>query len=103
MLVPPKRMTRLVSGAFRGPQGTLPAIAHSAAVDMESTLPLPESLKAGWPRCTPAMGVLGSESILVSCEHYHGAAEGRVEQGSRDSAVSFKIWELSYEILCTII
>jgi DNA helicase-2/ATP-dependent DNA helicase PcrA len=38
VLVPTKRMTRQVSDAFRQPFGTMPAIAHTAAVDMEGPI-----------------------------------------------------------------
>lgn len=38
ILVPTKRMTRLVSDAFRAPFGTVPPIAHAAAVDMEGAI-----------------------------------------------------------------
>ncbi len=38
VLVPTKRMTRLVSDAFHGPQGGLPPIAHSAAIYMEAAI-----------------------------------------------------------------
>jgi DNA helicase-2/ATP-dependent DNA helicase PcrA len=37
-LVPTKRMTRVVSDAFREPQGNLPKIEHHAAVDMEAAI-----------------------------------------------------------------
>ena len=38
ILVPTKRMTRQVSDAFRAPSGKMPAIAHTAAVDMEGPI-----------------------------------------------------------------
>jgi DNA helicase-2/ATP-dependent DNA helicase PcrA len=38
ILVPTKRMTRVVSDAFREPTGKLPKIEHKAAVDMEATI-----------------------------------------------------------------
>lgn len=38
ILVPTKRMTRVVSDAFREPQGKLPKIEHHAAVDMEAAI-----------------------------------------------------------------
>lgn len=38
VLVPTKRMTRLVSDAFREPLGDLPKIQHNAAVDMEAAI-----------------------------------------------------------------
>lgn len=38
ILVPTKRMTRIVSDAFREPPGTLPKIEHNAAVDMEAVI-----------------------------------------------------------------
>jgi ATP-dependent DNA helicase UvrD/PcrA len=38
ILVPTKRMTRLVSDAFRTPLGSMPPIVHSAAVDMEGPI-----------------------------------------------------------------
>ena len=38
ILVPTKRMTRLVSDSFRAPFGKVPPIGHSAAVDMEAAI-----------------------------------------------------------------
>jgi len=38
ILVPTKRMTRVVSDAFREPPGKLPKIEHNAAVDMEAAI-----------------------------------------------------------------
>lgn len=38
ILVPTKRMTRLVSDAFREPQGNLPKIVHHAVVDMDAAI-----------------------------------------------------------------
>lgn len=38
ILVPTKRMTRVVSDAFREPPGELPKIEHNAAVDMEAAI-----------------------------------------------------------------
>jgi len=38
ILVPTKRMTRVVSDAFREPLGNLPKIEHNAAVDMEAAI-----------------------------------------------------------------
>lgn len=38
ILVPTKRMTRVVSDAFREPPGRLPKIEHSAAVNMEAAI-----------------------------------------------------------------
>lgn len=38
VLVPTKRMTRVVSDAFRAPPATLPKIVHHAAVDMEAAI-----------------------------------------------------------------
>lgn len=38
ILVPTKRMTRIVSDAFREPPGKLPKIEHNAAVDMEAAI-----------------------------------------------------------------
>ena len=38
VLVPTKRMTRQVSGAFRDPLGSMPAIPHTAAIEMEGPI-----------------------------------------------------------------
>lgn len=38
ILVPTKRMTRLVSSALREPPGKLPSVEHTATVDMEATI-----------------------------------------------------------------
>ena len=47
ILVPTKRMTRLVSDVFREPLGNLPRIEHHAAVDMEAAILAAEIIAYG--------------------------------------------------------
>ena len=54
ILVPTKKLTRLVSDSFRTPPAGMPPIAHSAAVDMEGPILAAELLSIssstrGWP------------------------------------------------------
>ena len=47
ILVPTKRMTRMVSDVFREPLGNLPRIEHYAAVDMEAAILAAEIIAFG--------------------------------------------------------
>ena len=47
ILVPTKRMTRLVSSVFREPRGNLPRIEHHAAVDLEAAILAAEIIAFG--------------------------------------------------------
>jgi DNA helicase II / ATP-dependent DNA helicase PcrA len=70
VLVPTKRMTRLVSDAFRGPQGTLPAIAHSAAVDMEAAILAAEIIAFLMQSSTG--GIHFQQFVGLICSYFHG-------------------------------
>jgi DNA helicase-2/ATP-dependent DNA helicase PcrA len=86
VLVPTKRMTRQVSDAFRQPFGTMPAIAHTAAVDMEGPILAAEVIayllqqvpgNAGYERC-----------VELICAFYHGKdgdAPGKTNLAEADS------------------
>jgi DNA helicase II / ATP-dependent DNA helicase PcrA len=70
VLVPTKRMTRLVSDAFRTPQGALPAIVHSAVVDMEPAI-LAAEIVALLMQPAPD-GAHFQEFVRLICSYFHG-------------------------------
>lgn len=70
VLVPTKRMTRLVSDAFRSPQGKLPAITHYAAVDMEPAI-LAAEIVALLMQATPD-SIHFQGFIGLICSYFHG-------------------------------
>ncbi len=70
VLVPTKRMTRLVSDAFHGPQGGLPPIAHSAAVDMEAAILGAEIVAFLMQPATN--GIHFQEFVSLICSYFHG-------------------------------
>jgi len=57
IMAPTKRMTRLISDAFREPIGKLPRIEHHAVVDMEAA-------------------ILAAEIIAFGLESHGGACKG---------------------------
>ncbi len=70
ILVPTKRMTRLVSGAFREPQGNLPRIDHHAVVDMDAAI-LGSEIIAYLLQSHGGDGELAT-SINLICSYYRG-------------------------------
>lgn len=70
ILVPTKRMTRVVSGAFREPPGNLPKIKHNAAVDMEAAI-LAAEIIAYLLQSHGGNGNV-SEFIKLICRYFRG-------------------------------
>lgn len=65
ILVPTKRMTRLISDAFREPLGSLPRIEHHAAVDIEAAILAAEVIAFGL-QCHGAASDVGELVALIS-------------------------------------
>ena len=70
VLVPTKRMTRQVSDAFRRPLGTMPAIAHTAAVDMEGAILAAEVIAYLLQQIPGSAGYEGCVELI--CAFYRG-------------------------------
>ncbi len=70
ILVPTKHMTRIVSSAFREPQGKLPKIEHHAAVDMEAAI-LAAEIIAYILQTHGVRGDVG-EFISLICNYFRG-------------------------------
>lgn len=88
ILVPTKRMTRFVSDVLREPFGALPAIGHTAAVDMEGPILAAEIVafllqQGGDPR-----GFDGFVELL--CSYFHGRGGAAPTKGDMDEAARFR-------------
>ena len=70
VLVPTKRMTRLVSDAFREPSGKLPRIEHHAAVDMEAAILAAEIIAYALQSHDRAFDT--TEFITLLCNYFRG-------------------------------
>jgi len=70
ILVPTKRMARIVSDAFREPQGKLPKIEHRAAVDMEAAI-LAAEIIAYILQSHSGRGVV-AEFVNLICSYFRG-------------------------------
>jgi ATP-dependent DNA helicase UvrD/PcrA len=70
ILVPTKRMTRLVSDTFREPLGNLPRIEHHAVVDMEAAI-LAAEIIAYALQCHRS-GFDPAEVIMLICSYFRG-------------------------------
>ncbi len=70
ILVPTKRMTRLVSDVFREPPGGLPRIEHYAAVDMEAAILAAEIIAYGL-QCHGAT-FNGAEFVTLIASYFRG-------------------------------
>ncbi|RTL89284.1 MAG: ATP-dependent helicase [Hyphomicrobiales bacterium] len=88
ILVPTKRMTRFVSDVLREPFGTVPPIAHSAAVDMEGPILAAEIIaflleQRGHATCF-------DEFVEVLCSYFHGRGGAAPTRGDLDEAARFR-------------
>ena len=70
ILVPTKRMTRLVSDVFREPLGNLTRIEHHAAVDMEAAILAAEIIAFGLQSHKSTVDVAGF--ITLICSYFQG-------------------------------
>lgn len=88
ILVPTKRMTRLVSGVLHEPFGNVPPIAHSAAVDMEGPILAAEIVafllqQGRHSRCF-------DEFIDLLCSYFRGRGGARPTKGDLKEASRFR-------------
>jgi DNA helicase-2/ATP-dependent DNA helicase PcrA len=70
VLVPTKRMTRRVSDSFREPLGVMPAVHHSAAVDMDGPILAAEVIAYLMQRVPAMEGCEGCVELV--CAFYRG-------------------------------
>ena len=70
ILVPTKRMTRLVSDAFRSPPANLTAIYHTAVIDMEAAILAAEII--AFLMQPDIDGLHFKKFILLLCNYFHG-------------------------------
>lgn len=88
ILVPTKRMTRFVSDVLREPFGELPAIGHTAAVDMEGPILAAEIVafllqQGGDPRGF-------DDFVELLCSYFHGRGGAAPTKGDMDEAARFR-------------
>jgi DNA helicase-2/ATP-dependent DNA helicase PcrA len=88
ILVPTKKMTRLVSDVLRAPYGNVPPIAHTAAVDMEGPILAAEIIafllqQGGHDGCF-------DEFVELLCSYFHGRGGAAPTKGDMDEAARFR-------------
>jgi DNA helicase-2/ATP-dependent DNA helicase PcrA len=88
ILVPTKRMTRLVSDNLREPFGNVPPIAHTAAVDMEGPILAAEVIafllqQRSHDRCF-------DEFVEVLCSFFHGRGGAAPTKGDLSEAARLR-------------
>lgn len=88
ILVPTKKMTRLVSDVLREPFGNVPPITHTAAVDMEGPILAAEIIafllqQQGHAGCF-------DEFIELMCGYFHGRGGAAPTKGDMDEAARFR-------------
>lgn len=88
ILVPTKKMTRMVSDILREPFGNVPSISHSAAVDMEGPILAAEIIAFLLQKC----GHDGSfdEFVELMCSYFHGRGGTAPTKGDMDEAARFR-------------
>ena len=88
ILVPTKRMTRFVSDVLREPFGGLPAIGHTAAVDMEGPILAADIvaflLQQGGDPAT------FDEFVELLCGYFHGRSGAAPTKGDMQEAARFR-------------
>jgi DNA helicase II / ATP-dependent DNA helicase PcrA len=88
ILVPTKRMTRLVSSVLREPFGRVAPIVHTAAVDMEGPILAAEIIAFLLQHRTHA-GCF-DEFIELLCSYFHGRGGATPTKGDIDEAARFR-------------
>lgn len=88
ILVPTKRMTRLVSDNLRAPFGNVPPIAHTAAVDMEGPI-LAAEVIAFLLQQGDHVGCF-DEFVDVLCGFFHGRGGAAPTKGDLTEATRFR-------------
>lgn len=88
ILVPTKKMTRLVSDVLREPFGNVPPIAHTAAVDMEGPILAAEIIAF----LLQQRGHVGcfDEFVELLCGYFHGRGGAAPTKGDMDEAARFR-------------
>jgi DNA helicase-2/ATP-dependent DNA helicase PcrA len=88
VLVPTKKMTRLVSDVLRQPFGNVPPIAHTAAVDMEGPILAAEIIAF----LLQQRGHLGcfDQFVELLCSYFHGRGGTAPTKGDMDEATRFR-------------
>jgi DNA helicase-2/ATP-dependent DNA helicase PcrA len=89
VLVPTKKMTRMVSDILREPFGNIPPISHTAAVDMEGPILAAEIIafllqQRGHERCF-------DEFVELMCSYFHGRGGTAPTKGDMDEAMRFRM------------
>lgn len=87
ILVPTKRMTRIVSDALREPFGQVPPITHTAAVDMEGPI-LAAEIIAFLLQQGRQEGHF-DEFVALLCSYFHGRGGAAPNKGDLDEAARF--------------
>lgn len=88
ILVPTKKMTRMVSDILREPFGNVPPISHTAAVDMEGPILAAEIIafllqQRGHEGCF-------DEFVELMCSYFHGRGGATPTKGDMDEAARFR-------------
>jgi DNA helicase-2/ATP-dependent DNA helicase PcrA len=88
ILVPTKKMTRLVSDVLREPFGNVPPISHAAAVDMEGPILAAEIIAFLLQR----RGHAGrfNEFVELLCSYFRGRGGAAPTKGDLDEAARFR-------------
>lgn len=88
VLVPTKRMTRIVSDVLREPPDKMPPIAHSAAVDMEGPILAAEIVAFLLEQRSDA-GCF-QDFIDLLCSYFHGRGGATPTKGDMEEATRFQ-------------
>ncbi len=88
ILVPTKKMTRMVSDILREPFGNVPPISHTAAVDMEGPL-LAAEIIAFLLQQRRHDGCF-DEFVELMCSYFHGRGGAAPTKGDMDEAARFR-------------
>jgi DNA helicase-2/ATP-dependent DNA helicase PcrA len=88
ILVPTKRMTRLVSDTLREPFGTVPPINHSAAVDMEGPILAAEII--AFLLQQDGDGASFNQLVQLLCGYFHGRGGAAPTRGDLEEAARFR-------------
>ena len=88
VLVPTKKMTRMVSDVLRAPFGNVPPILHAAAVDMEGPI-LAAEIIAFLLQQRRNDGCF-DEFVELMCSYFHGRGGATPTKGDMDEAARFR-------------
>ncbi|MBB3810739.1 UvrD-helicase domain-containing protein [Pseudochelatococcus contaminans] len=88
ILVPTKKMTRLVSDTLREPFGNVPPIGHSAAVDMEGPI-LAAEIVAFLLQQGRQAGAF-DDLVELLCSYYHGRGGSTPNKGDLEEAARLR-------------